>query len=408
MSITKKLLILLLVISASLRLYRLDFPKAYVFDEIYHAYTAKEYLRGNKEAWSPWGKATEEKVAFEWLHPPIAKELMSASMWLLHSTQPWAWRLPGVIMGTVSIFLVYLLAQALFSSPVISLTSALAFSLDGLVFTQSRVGMNDVYLVAFILASALFFTKKKFLLSALFCGLATATKWSGIFLLPVFWLMLVIDKKQPLKQKLLHFFYFLIFTFLIYLLSYLPYFLQGYTYKDFIELNKQIWWYQTHLKATHPYTSPAWMWPLNLVPVWYYVQYFSKNYVANIFASGNIVVFLGGVIAILFTVWEFIKKHSSKLLLILFSYFIFWVPWVFSPRIMFLYHYSPSVPFLSIALGYQLNNLYKNKKDQLWFWVILLLMVCSFLLLYPFLTGIPLPEQLVGLFFFTNLAKNPF
>jgi dolichyl-phosphate-mannose--protein O-mannosyl transferase len=32
------------------------------------------------------------------------------------------------------------------------------------------------------------------------------------------------------------------------------------------------------------------------------------------------------------------------------------VPWAASPRIMFLYHYLPAIPFLSIATGYVLRR----------------------------------------------------
>ena len=178
----KHYLILIILLTATLRLYRLDYPNKYVFDEVYHAYTAKQYLVGNKEAWSPWGKSPPG-VAFEWLHPPIEKEIMTVSMFILHSNDAWAYRLPGALLGILSVYLVYLLAQLLFKNQVTALISALIFSVDGLVFVQSRTGMNDVYLVTFNLISVIFFVRKNYLLSALFMGVAMATKWPGIFLI---------------------------------------------------------------------------------------------------------------------------------------------------------------------------------------------------------------------------------
>ena len=258
----KNILLVILLLSAFLRLHRLDYPKNYVFDEVYHAYTAKEYLKGNKDAWSPWGKATEVGTAFEWLHPPVAKEIMTFSMLILHTNDAWSWRLPGVIFGVLSIYLVYILALLLFKNQITALLSAFIFSLDGLVFVQSRTGMNDVYLVAFILFSIISFVRKKYLFSALLLGISTATKWPGVFL--YFMFIPILFANRQFKEIT----YFLLLPPIIYLLSYTHYFLIGYRLDDFIELHRQIWWYQTNLKATHTYSSPWWSWPLNFYPIW--------------------------------------------------------------------------------------------------------------------------------------------
>lgn len=396
----KVVLILILLLTALLRLYRLDYPNKYIFDEVYHAYTAKQYLIGNKDAWSPWGKATEEGTAFEWLHPPISKEIMTASMFVLKTTDAWAWRLPGAILGILSVYLVYKLASVLLKNEQAALISALIFSIDGLNFVQSRIGMNDIYLVTFILISVIFFVRKNYLLSAVFTGIAISTKWPGIFLMLIYFPILLYQR----QFKNLIFFVLIIPA--IYLLSYIPYFLIGYTLNDFIELHKQIWWYQTHLKATHDYASPWWSWPLNLYPVWYFVDYLEGS-VANIFTSGNPAVLMIGIGSLLFTLIEGLRKKSLKLLLIVGLFLVFWLPWAISPRIMFLYHFSPSVPFLCIAIGYQFNDLInKGRKKAVILFMALMLLV--FILLFPFLTGIPLPKNLIYLFFTTNLAKNPF
>lgn len=396
----KNLLILILVLTAFLRLYRLDFPKSYVFDEVYHAYTAKEYLKGNRDAWNPWGKSPPG-VAFEWLHPPIAKEIMTMSMFILKSTDAWAWRLPGALLGVLSVFLVYKLGQLIFGSEVTSLLSALVFSVDGLVFVQSRTGMNDIYLVTFILISIIFFVQKKYFFSALFMGISLATKWPGIFLILMYFPILIYNRQF---KKLIYFF---LIPAAIYLLSYTPYFLSGYSAVDFIELHKQIWWYQTNLKATHNYSSPWWSWPLNLYPVWYFVDY-QKNNMANIFASGNTTIFWVGSVSMILTLLEYIKHRSEKLLIILLGFLVFWLPWAASPRIMFLYHFSPSVPFLSLALGHQLSQISNDKKGRQLALILILLTIINFIFIFPFLSAVPISRDFIKLFFMTNLTKNPF
>ncbi len=415
----KQILIAILIFTALARLIRIDFPNAYVFDEVYHAFTAKEYVLGHKEAWEYFA-SPPKGVAYEWTHPPLAKEIMAASMMIVHSMNAWAWRLPGVLLGILSVYLVYLIGKKLFKSEVPSLVSAFAFSIDGLNFVQSRTGMNDIYVITFMLVSLLFFINKKYFFSAVFLGLSFASKWSVVYVFPVYFLLLIIESILNKNIKTLaNFLWFLVVPPILYLASYLPFFNSGFSFTQFKELQQQMWWYHTNLKATHDYASPWWSWPLNLYPVWYFVSYEGSN-IGNIFASGNPLVFWSGAIAIVLTVWETIKPLTKKVnlkhfiesyynqIVILLGYFAFWLPWAVSPRIMFLYHYSPSVPFMSLALGYQLNKLYSNPKDRNTFYLIIGLLLASFILIYPFLTGIPLTRNIMELFFYTNVTKNPF
>lgn len=391
---------LLLLLSLFLRVVRLDYSKNYVFDEVYYPFTAKEYLKGNSEAWEWWTKAPEGN-AYAWVNPPLAQEIMAGSMFILRSTDSFAWRLPGIIMGVLSIYLVYYLGVLLFKKNTVALLSAVIFSVDGLNFVQSRIGMLDIYLVTFCLLSFVFFIKNKFSISAIFLGMALANKWTAVYLLGLFILLLI---RYRLSIKI---FNFLLIPPFVYLLIYLPFFLTGHTLNQFLQLINQQWWYHTHLKATHDYASPWWSWPFNLYPVWYFVDY-PKDQIANIFAFGNPVVFWGGIAAILLTIRDYLKRRSESLLLVLAGFFFLWLPWAISPRLMFIYYFSPSVPFLSLALGYQLSLGLEKKKSRQMVIVLLSLIILSFILVYPFLTGIPIPKEFIKLFFLTNLSKNPF
>ena len=393
----RNFLIAILILTALTRFIRLDYPNAFVFDEVYHGFTSKEYLKTNREAWNPFA-SPPKGVAYEWTHPPLAKEIMTASMFLTQSTDNWAFRLPGAILGVISVLFIYLIGGQLLNKPV-GLIAAFIFSLEGLNFVQSRTGMNDIYFITFMLASLLFFLKHRFLLSAIFLGLSFSSKWAAAYILLFF--ILFIIKKREFKIIPL----FLIVP-IIYLLTYIPYFLLGYNADQFIELQRQMWYYHTHLKATHDYASPWWSWPLNLYPVWYFVEYFEGK-IANIFAAGNPIVFWLGIAGMGLTIKDYLKTRSEKLLVIILGYLIFWLPWALSPRIMFLYHYSPSVPFLTLSLGYQLNKLYQSGQKTLVI-ALLTLMFLGFVLIFPFLTGIPLPKDFVQYFFYTNLTRNPF
>ncbi|MBI2021826.1 phospholipid carrier-dependent glycosyltransferase [Candidatus Daviesbacteria bacterium] len=397
----KKILIAILIIAAFLRFFRLDYPNKYVFDEVYHGFTAKQYAKGLADAWVWWTKPPPN-VAYEWTHPPLAKEIMTLSILITGSEDAWAWRLPGAMLGVVSVLTIYLISKELFKNERISLASSFIFSLDGLNFVQSRTGMNDIYLVTFVLISLFFFLKKRFIISAIFLGLAISSKWTGVYFLGLYFILFLFKPRQLINLT-----YFFIIIPTVYLLSYIPFFIMGFDWGQFIELQRQMWYYHTHLKAAHDYASAWWTWPLNLYPVWFFVEYFPKK-IANIYASGNPAVFWLGIGALVLTITDFIKKRSLALAIVLGGYFIFWLPWAFSPRIMFLYHYSPSVPFLSLALGYQLGNYSNLRRDKITLLLILILIFVSFTLVYPMLTGIPLPRNLLDLFYKINLNKNPF
>lgn len=441
-----KLLFAILLISAFFHLFRLDYPNAYVFDEVYHGFTAKEYLVGNKEAWE-WWTTPPAGVAFEWTHPPLAKEIMTVSMYILsffvsNNTDAFGWRLPGAILGIISVFLVYKLGQRLFNTNT-GLVAAFLFSFDGLNFVQSRTGMNDVYLVTFMLASLLFLLNRKFFVSAFFVGLALSSKWSALYLIGLNGLLIghfFITGKIRFKEAFRAVLYIGILAPVIYLISYLPFFLIDHNYGGqssidlFIELQRQMWWYHSNLVATHDYSSPAWSWPLNLYPVWYFVEYHKASgldgeRVSNIFASGNPALFWMGIGGIIITIYDLVlsygkKKHAvsdevthrhnftfndrDRFLIVLLGFFVFWAPWIFSPRIMFLYHYSPSVPFLCLSLAYQVEIMIRHKSSRLIGVSILALVFIGFMLVYPMLTGIPLERNLFEKFFDFNLTKNPF
>jgi hypothetical protein len=64
-----------------------------------------------------------------------------------------AWRLPGVIAGALTAVALYLLTRILFRRRLVAGLVAAFVLLEGLLFVQSRIGMNDVYVGLFIVAA---------------------------------------------------------------------------------------------------------------------------------------------------------------------------------------------------------------------------------------------------------------
>jgi dolichyl-phosphate-mannose-protein mannosyltransferase len=413
------LLILILFLALGSRLYRLGEPNKYYFDEVYHAVTAKAYARNDPAGYEWWHSAPEPDTAYEWLHPPLGKVFMAIG-WALAGQNAFAWRLPGAFFGVGVIALTYFLSLSLFKSQTTALLAAFVATCDGLLLAQSRIGMNDIYVTVFILLSLwcywqfVLYSQKALtlrsrwwlLLAALATGLSVATKWSGVFLLGIFGLFELIrafsDFWAFLRRLPFLFLAFLVIPAGVYVLSYGQFWLQGHTIAQFIELHNQIWYYQTHLDATHPFQSQAWQWPLALRPVWYFVEY-RGSMVSTIYNSVNPFVAWFGILAVFFVGLEavFAKKIKQLPLLYLFiAYFLVWAPWLLSPRIMFSYHYTPAIPLLSIMVGYLLHTMWRaGWLGRMVALGVVALIWLGFVFFVPIWTGLPLQVRILDRFF---------
>ncbi len=527
------LLGLILLFAAFWRLYRLDSPKNYIFDEVYHSVTAKLIARNDVRAYEWWNEPIEPNTAVDWLHPPLAKYTQALSM-LIFGENPFGWRFSAAVFGVLTVATTAKLSLLLFKNKPLSLLAALLVALDGLMLVQSRIAMNDIHVTFFVSLTLIVYIKYRqrlmslsttphrimdsfnwLSLAGLCAGLAMGTKWSGIFVLFAIWLFegvrvltpLLLNHSSELSagERFKRFFSqvlsrigpLLVLPFLVYVLSYSHMFLQGKTLvclgdkviqgqcygrqdsswwvellkkinpsksvywesleargghkrliSHFSELHHQIWWYQSTLKATHPFQSKPYQWFLNLRPVWMHITTHSENMVSNIYSVGNSMLFWTADFAVLLTIVIIItnlflghandfKLSSTEVMLeakrsstpkifsdtlnpmffLLTSYFIMWLPWQLSPRIMFFNHYAPAVPLLCIFLAYWLHRLWSYVPEDLTLeelkayesrftlsqalvMIVLGLILINFFLWLPHWTNVPMDRKFVDAIYF--------
>jgi 4-amino-4-deoxy-L-arabinose transferase-like glycosyltransferase len=110
---------------------------------------------------------------------------------------PFAWRLPGVLAGVLMAVFLYVLARLLFRRRAVAVLLGLIVLADGMLFVQSRIGMNDSYVGLGIVAAYTIFaalwlrpgeSRRHWIAFAigipivgLFLGLALASKWVAAF-----------------------------------------------------------------------------------------------------------------------------------------------------------------------------------------------------------------------------------
>ena len=138
--------LLIMFASGALRLINLGHPKETIFDEVYYANEAQDLLQHGVE-WNP-----EDNTAQYVVHPPLGKWMIAVGEQLF-GFNSFGWRISAAVIGTLSILLVIVVAQRLFRSAVLSCTAGLLMSLDGMHFVLSRAALLDIFLMFFVLVT---------------------------------------------------------------------------------------------------------------------------------------------------------------------------------------------------------------------------------------------------------------
>ena len=298
--------------SLFLRFWGLGRFNALVFDEVYYAKYANNYLIGTQ---------------FEHAHPPLSTYIIAIGMWIgshlpigqdmvngftgsLHST--WSYRWLNALTGSFIPLVVAAIAYQLNRRRSYALIAALFSAADGLFLVESRYALNNVYLVIFGLLGQLFFlmalNQRKYwrwgflALSGIFFGACVCIKWNGLwFLLGVYlvWVTAWLIKwrissiggqnldpvqgkisRSPLinltQLNLIHIiFNYGILPFATYSILWIPQIKMNPNYSDFWELQKYILEFHEKVGSgtnVHPYCSKWYTWPLMIRPVAYFYQ----------------------------------------------------------------------------------------------------------------------------------------
>ncbi|WP_441400857.1 dolichyl-phosphate-mannose--protein mannosyltransferase, partial [Arthrobacter sp. 2YAF22_2] len=150
------------VLGGILRFVRLDTPHNLVFDETYYVKDAYSLLvSGYERAWPD--KANDSFIAGNpgvlldspeyVVHPPVGKWMIAAGMWLFGPESSFGWRFSAALIGTLSIFLLALIAQKLFRSLTLGAVAGVLLAVDGHHLVMSRTSLLDIFLMFWILAA---------------------------------------------------------------------------------------------------------------------------------------------------------------------------------------------------------------------------------------------------------------
>jgi dolichyl-phosphate-mannose--protein O-mannosyl transferase len=358
----------------------------------------------------------------------------------------------GVIFATLMIALVYLLGKKLFGTWIGGFASAFLLTFDFMHFVMGRLGTADTYVVFFSVAWQLFFLiyLKNVLdkgwkntsiiplyLAVMFAALGISTKWlvlfgfvGGLAILVTMRLVEVKKLKGKLSAKIYAFLEqpysaivcFLLLAILVYFIIYIPDMLTGRTFSGVLNLQNQMYVYQSTLKARNGWESPWYSWPFMVdffnanthVPYWLEVAYLPNGTVSTIATFGNPAVWWVGFAAIIgltfYTVpkiltqrLKFSLKNNLAAVYILVIFFFQWLVYIIISRGTYDYHFYSNVPLLCFGTAFVVDRFWSNKWGKILAIAYFALVVGLFVLFFPVISGYPtLPSTIKSLEWFKS------
>lgn len=402
-------------------------------DELYHGRTAYEHLHN--------------LAPYENSHPPLGKLFIMLGVAAFGMT-PFGWRIVGTLFGIGMLPVFYALSRRLLKKTENAFVCTALFAFDFMHFTQTRIATIDVYAVFFILLMYYFMYRyvtmdffadglKKTLVPlgacGLFFGIGAACKWTciyagaGLAALLFFSLFERYRKYRALSASASHadrakaalflpntiktllfcVAFFVVIPFAIYFAAYAPYYIyaagteENYglsgMFRTFWHYQEFMYNYHSTLQATHPYQSSWYQWPFTVRPMWYYYSG-TEDTVSTMSVSGNPAVWwISSIGAFALAALRLSGKvRPDKALLVIFTGILAnYLPWVLVSRCTFIYHFFATVPFILLATMYLVTAL-EEREPELWpvKWVWLALGLLFFIVLYPGISGLPIPRTL--------------
>lgn len=208
-------LLLIFFLGFAGRLYTSLDPMLHPWDERYHALVAKHLIDHPLEPKlyvdPPFEQSYQNWTQSElWLHKqPVPLWTMAASM-SIFGVEPWAMRLPSLMMSSVCILLTFSIARILTKSDRAGLIAATLHAVNGLVIElaagRTATDHVDTFFLFFIEVSILLIllAQKRhhylfLFLAGIFCGLAILTKWLPALICLL--LLAILEKLSPTTWK---------------------------------------------------------------------------------------------------------------------------------------------------------------------------------------------------------------
>jgi dolichyl-phosphate-mannose-protein mannosyltransferase len=447
-------LALVTVGAAVLRLAGLTTPAGLVFDEIFYARNACQFVLAGAQC------GIDDLVSGA--HPPLGNWLIGIGI-KVFGFDEFGWRVASAVAGTLSVALLYVLVRRLLAAgqgapaaATIGATAAAALlATDFLHLVQSRVAMLDSLVTLFVIAAVLFVTldagrrrgtkgedldapswlrrlalgRPWRLAAGVALGSATAVKWSGGYVaLGVLALVIIWETAasiepgggdRPAQERRswpaafgAAFRREAVPTMVLLGLVPLALYVASYTGRVHGELLALPWregsfWrgildhqlamlrFHIGLAGDHPYESAPWSWLMLKRPVAYSFAVEAGSY-REILAIGNPLTWWAGALALVAVGVRWARSGAAPgdpAVVILVASLSTYLPWLIlsgSRTQVFIWYLLPTIPFLYAALGLLAAPAWSSVAGRVATGVAALAVAASFVFFLPVLTAQPL------------------
>ena len=381
------LALVVVALSAVVRLVSLDVFPTLVFDEHYYVHDARAIVHGRlgPRQPSPWKPGDSLSLA----HPPLGTLAIAAGIAAL-GDDPWGWRVPSALAGTLLIALVYPLARRLRLSPPWALAALVLAASDTMLIAESRIGVLDPFVAfwsALCIYCALRYVQSAratrwLVFTGLAGGLALASKWSGLLALVAAAAIVALDweRARRVRRKahesaagspgapgakraaggtgrLARTAACLVaLPLVVYLASYADYFASGHTAAQWLHLQGYMASFNWNVSGTSGMASRPLTWIFDAAPIWYRWQ-LSPQGVRGLIAIGNPLLFWGAIAAFVGLSWLAVRRREARLAVTPALVAALYLPWLATSRQSFIYYLTPAIPFLAILVAVALARL---------------------------------------------------
>jgi dolichyl-phosphate-mannose-protein mannosyltransferase len=426
---------LIMAIAAILRFARLGWPPEKVFDEVYYATEGYEL----NQYWVEW-RPEEDSAgniigignADYVVHPPLGKWIIGLGI-RLFGYNAVGWRFMVAVAGIISVLILTRTARRMFRSTVLGCTAGLLMALDGMHFVLSRTAILDMFVMFFVLAAFACVVLDRDarrarwlrelengldpsqpgragrprltwsgvpwwrLGAGAMLGAACAVKWSAVFFIPVFVVLILwwevtvrrtIGAQHPIRDTILDESGWIVamgaLAISAYLASWTGWFATDYGWKRHYlrdELGqsepfilgplKNLWAYHVDvytfhvgLASPHPYQSWPWQWLILGRPVSFYRNdgnpCGAADCAGEITLLGTPALWWAFLPALAGLAWFGISRRDWRAAAIGAGVFAGIAPWFYyelKHRTMFYFYALPAEPFLVLAVTYCLGAL---------------------------------------------------
>ncbi|MFF5707667.1 dolichyl-phosphate-mannose--protein mannosyltransferase [Streptomyces sp. NPDC012756] len=486
--------LLVTAVAGVLRFWNLGKPHAVIFDETYYAKDAWALINQGYEG--AWPKDIDKTILKDpgsvliptdpgyVVHPPMGKWVIGVGE-KLFGFEPFGWRFMVALLGTLSVLMLCRIGRRLFRSTFLGCLAGLLLAVDGLHFVMSRTALLDQVLMFFVLAAfgCLLLDRDRTrarlaaalpedeegvlrpdadiaetlrlgwrpwrIAAGVSLGLASATKWNGLYVMVAFGLLTVLwdvgarrtagavhPYLSVIKKDLVPAFVSVvpvaIATYLAtwsgWLASDKGYFrhwaedhdkaVGGGTWGWLPDWLRSLWHYESEvytfhvgLTSPHTYQSNPWSWIVLGRPVSYFYESpapgtngcpatATEKCAQEVLALGTPLLWWAACFAILYVLWRWAFRRDWRAGAIACGIAAGWLPWfLYQERTIFLFYAVVFVPFLCLAVAMMLGALIgprgSSERRRTFGAVaagcLVLLIVWNFIYFWPLYTGTPIP-----------------